>query len=305
VCSPADKRGRVRVLIGAGAAAYPVVPMDDPDVDQAAALIEERMGSVLALCSRVRKFALAITQPWGGRTLGVDAVSDTLIVALFTRSYGTFCAAVELARLGFGAQAAMLNRSLFEDMVDAHWIATEPIRAEALMRDHDAHGRMLLADAVAKHPSLFSEVELPQFDADERKRLDTLFGKYGTRSWTTLNLHDRIDQIEHRWRGNDDDLEVLRFYRDIAQRENNQTLHVSARGLGDTLRGRDETGIVVAMGPGLEMIDRALFGSFWIYSQTVGLLLDHFDFDIDDETRTQVFFADAAFAEAGSHAPNP
>lgn len=278
--------------------------MDDPDVDKATALIAGRKSSELAACAAVRDFALGMTKPWGGRALGANALSDALIVALFARSYGTFCAAVELARLGFGPQAAMLNRSLFEDTVDAHWIAAEPKRAEELIRDHDTHARMLLADAVAKYPSFFSEIELPQFDQAERKRLDGVFGPHGTRSWTTLNPHQRIDRIEHFWDGKPDDLEVLRFYRDIAQRENNQMLHVSAKGLAGTLCGRDDTGIVLTMGPGLEMVDQTLFGSFWIFSQTVGLVLDHFAFDVDDDTRARVFSANA-FDKTTGPAANP
>lgn len=266
--------------------------MKDPDVDEVVRVIAERMESALAACERVRTFALAMTRPWGGRVLGDDALSDTLIVALFTRSYSTFSAAFELARLGFGGQAAMLNRSPFEDMIDAHWIAAEPERAEALIREHHAHGVMLLADAVAKYPSFYERLEVPEFDPDERKRLDKVFGRYGTRSWTTLNLHERIDRIEPFWEGKEDDLEALRFYRDIPQRENNQTLHVSAQGLASTVRGRDETGLVFAMGPGLEMVDRALFGAFWIFSQTIGLTLDHFAFDVDAEARAAIFSAE-------------
>jgi hypothetical protein len=272
--------------------------VDDPDVIEAVALIADRHGRALASCGDVREFARNMTKPWGGRVLGVDALADTLIVALFTRSYGSFCGAIELARLGFVAQASMLNRSLFEDMIDAHWIAVEPRRAESLIRDHHTHGRMLLADAVAKHPSFFSEIELPVFDPEERARLDDLFGRHGTRSWTTLNPHQRIEQIEHLWAGRDDDIETLRFYRDIAQRENNQTLHVSAHGLAGNLRDRDATGIVLAMGPGTEMVDRALFGAFWTFSQMVGLVLDHFEFNSDEEMRKRVFAA-AAF-ETGS-----
>jgi hypothetical protein len=205
--------------------------------------------------------------------------------------------------MGFGAQASMLNRSLFEDMIDAHWIAAEPQRAESLVRDHHTHGRMLLADAVAKYPSFFSEIELPPFDPTERTRLDKLFGRYGTRSWTTLNPHERIERIKHFWADSDDDMEILGFYRDIAQRENNQTLHVSAQGLAGSLRGRDATGIVLAMGPGTEMVDTALFGSFWIFSQTVGLVLDHFEFDADAELRARVFSA-AAFETTADRTPD-
>jgi hypothetical protein len=267
--------------------------MVDPDIEQAISIIATRNGAALAACDSMRDFARALTKPWGGRTLGVNPVADTLILGLYTRSYSTYCAAVELARVGFGPQAAMLNRSLFEYMIDAHWVAAEPQAAESLIRDHHTHGRMLLADAVRKYPTFFSAIELPQFDGAERSRLDGLFGRHGTSSWTRLSPHKRVERIEHFW-SNPDDVEALRFYRDIAHRENNQLLHPSAQSLATGL-GRDETGITLEMGPGFEMLDRALYGSFWIFSQTVGLVLAHFDFDVDDETRASVFAMDPAF----------
>jgi hypothetical protein len=73
---------------------------------------------------------------------------------------------------------------------------------------------------------------VPKFDPEERKRLDGVFGKFGHKSWTRLNLHERVAQIEHFWESSDEALEALRFYRDIPQRENNQTLHVSALARG-------------------------------------------------------------------------
>lgn len=267
--------------------------MVDPDVEQAVSIIAARNGDALAACDGVRDFARSMTKPWGGRVLGLDPLAETLILGLFTRSYSTYCAAVELARMGFGPQAAMLNRSLFEYMIDAHWVAAEPQAAECLIRDHHTHGRMLLADAVRKYPTFFPAIELPRFDGAERRRLDRLFGRHGTSSWTRLSPHERVERIEHFW-ANPDDVEALRFYRDIAQRENNQLLHPSAQSLVTGL-GRDETGITREMGPGFEMLDRALYGSFWIFSQTVGLVLDHFAFDVDNETRARVVAMDPAF----------
>jgi hypothetical protein len=34
---------------------------------------------------------------------------------------------------------------------------------------------------------------------------------------------------------------------------------------------------------------RALFGSFWILDSTIGLLLDRFGIDLDEETRAEIF----------------
>ena len=37
------------------------------------------------------------------------------------------------------------------------------------------------------------------------------------------------------------------------------------------------------------MLDRALFGSFWIFDNTIGLVLDHFKIELDEKTRRQIF----------------
>jgi hypothetical protein len=122
----------------------------DPERADVTTAVAEQLARGLAACDRLERFAVGMTSPWGGGELGDEPQADMLLVALFTRSYATFSADVELVRLGFGEQAAMLNRSLFEDMVEAHWIATYPDAAVELMGDHHMHGRMLLADATAK-----------------------------------------------------------------------------------------------------------------------------------------------------------
>ena len=50
-----------------------------------------------------------------------------------------------------------------------------------------------------------------------------------------------------------------------------------------------ELGLTV--GPREDMVDRALFGAFWILDSTVGLLLDRFGIDLDEETRADIFSA--------------
>lgn len=158
-------------------------------------VIREEFGPRIEACERLYEYAKELTISWPGRL--IENTAEGLILTLFARSLDTFMAAVRLASLGYGAQASMLNRSLFEDMIDVHWIATEPEAAEQRYRDHHQHGRMLLADAVARHPEHYDEVELPEFDPDERQQLDDLYGRWGSKSWSGLNLHDRVKRVEH------------------------------------------------------------------------------------------------------------
>jgi len=250
--------------------------------------IREEFGPRIEACERLYEYAKELTLSWPGRL--IENTAEGLILTLFARSLDTFMAAVRLASLGYGAQAAMLNRSLFEDMIDVHWIATEPEAAEQRYRDHHQHGRMLLADAVARHPEHYEEVELPEFDPSERKQLDCLYGKWGSKSWSGLNLHDRVRGVEHHWK-DEASQQTLHFFHDIAHRENNQTLHVSSAGLNANAEVSDSGSLTVRIGPRPDMLDRALFGSFWIFDNTIGLVLDHFEIELDEKTRRQIFSA--------------
>ena len=248
-----------------------------PTIEEALKQVERHHGRQVQACDRLLEFVLDLVQPWKGRAIERD--HDGLVGAIFARTTTTFWSALELARIGFGEQASMLNRSLFEDMVDLHWIVDNPDAAVERYDQHLRHGQMLLADALRNHPDFMPAEELPEFDEGDRAELDKVFGPYGSRSWTTESLHNRIASIEHHW-GEGGDLRHLHFFRDIVHRDNNQLLHVSAHSLNQTVRrsSPQEGGLALKFGPQDEYLDRAIFGSFWIYSQSVGLLLEHFEF---------------------------
>jgi hypothetical protein len=258
-------------------------------VTDVAKLIEDEYGPSIRACERLSEYAKDLTKSWPGRP--VENTPDGLIISLFTRSLDTFMAVVRLASLGYGAQAAMLNRSLFEDMIDVHWVATDPEAATQRYEDHHEHGRMLLADAVANYPDYYDDIEVPDFEAEERERLDTLYGKWGSRSWSSINLHERVGLVEHHWK-DEAGRRTLHFFHDIAHRENNQMLHVSSAGLNANVEvssGGDH--LALRVGPRLDMLDRALFGSFWIFDNTLGLIIDYFEIEVGDRTRKEVFAA--------------
>jgi hypothetical protein len=53
-------------------------------------------------------------------TSEVKTPAEELILITYARSSKTYQASIMLAGFGYGAQAGMLNRSLFEDMAVAH-----------------------------------------------------------------------------------------------------------------------------------------------------------------------------------------
>ena len=248
----------------------------------------DKFRSKIEGCERLLAYSGGLLDDWPGRS--VENISDGLILALFARSLDTTTASVRLAADGYGAQASMLNRSLFEDMIDVHWVATDEDEAEGCYRDHLQHGRMLLADAIVKYPEYYAEIELPEFDPAERKALDGDYGRFGHKSWTKVNLHERVTLVEDHWT-EEAGRQTLHFFHDIAHRENNQTLHVSSATLGKKLEFSDDGELALLVGPSEDMVERALFGSFWILDATVGLVLDRFGIDLDEETRGAVFSA--------------
>ena len=175
---------------------------------------------------------------WTGR--GIESTADGLVVAIFARSTDTFTCSVRNLRLGYGAQAAMLNRSLFEDMADAHWIVTDPETAESRYREHHQHGRMLLADTVASFPEMYPHIDLPEFDPEERARLNEAFGPFGHKPGRASASTNACNSSRIEWTDRGRPARALRFMHALAHRENNQTLHVSAQSLGSVVERRRE-----------------------------------------------------------------
>lgn len=90
-------------------------------------------GRELAACDELRDAYLERCEPWSGRSGDGDA--DRIFLLEIGRSTKTYRGSVELARLGYGEQTAMLNRVLFESMAVARWInENEDIAVERFPR---------------------------------------------------------------------------------------------------------------------------------------------------------------------------
>jgi hypothetical protein len=265
-------------------------------------IIDEGIAGTNRLCGRERQvcedwlqFILTSVKPWPGRPLDEER-GDQILVALLARSTNTFWVSIELARIGFGEQAIMLNRSLFEDMVDAHWVTLEPELARDRFEQHFRHSQMLFADAARQHPERFAEDDVPFLDETDRPELAKIFGDYGHKSWTGVDMHRRVESIEHLWT-NEDDQKVLHFFRRIVYRDSNQQLHPSAQALNDLVRSSSETELGLKVGPGPEGVRRSLWSAYWLSVQIVSLVFQHFEFpdELQDRMRTLVHRGQSAF----------
>jgi hypothetical protein len=230
-------------------------------------------------CSQLHaKFMEKIEPAVPGRQLGA---AETLLIAFWLRSVTTFEAIMVLADHGYGEQAAMLSRSLFENMVDAHWIVDDQDHAVDQFRRHEKHSNAVTAEVAARYPEIFKAgpPATAKLSRRERRELDRDFGRHGVKSWTGLTLHERVKVIEDQWppatRG------MFEFYKDIPLRFANQLLHPTSWGIG---RGaslvESEAGKPVLrfnVGPSTAWISQALNLAFWTLIQLATLIMSEFD----------------------------
>lgn len=249
-------------------------------VAEARAGVDAEFGPLLAICEAMRDIALEVVEPWRGRPMEERTI-DRPLGLMLTRATTTFWGLIELLRMGFGDQGAMLARSLFEDMVDMHWMTVEPDAAIDRLPKHGEHADMLMTDALRADPDLLDGEHLHDYDKARRAELDKLFGKFGERGWTGQSIYARVNSIEHLWAA--DEHRTLRFAQRVIHRSNNQTLHVSAAGLASLIRGEDSAGMRLRVGPARDGIDRVTFGAWWTYSQVLRLVLSQFDFPDADQ----------------------
>jgi hypothetical protein len=99
--------------------------------------VEERFRTEFTACRDL--LALA----WARKPIQTREVWQHLLLAVFARSILTFRAVMQLCRGGFGEQADMLNRSLFEDMAAAPWMSLHGDEALERMEQHHQHSRAI------------------------------------------------------------------------------------------------------------------------------------------------------------------
>lgn len=227
---------------------------------------------------------------WDRKPAGVGGEAfRALLLAVFARSTLTYRAIMQLCRGGFGEQADMLNRLLFEDMAAAHWISQHREEAVERIEQHHQHSRVLWNRVIERRPGLGDPVDLG-LDDETIAELDRIFGQHGTRPWLGLGMWDLICEIEQLWPDDEGREQLWRFY-ELAHRANNQKLHLSSFSLNRVVHAREEGGEIVFQYRASPSIDPAgpvgpaLFGAFWIYWQLTGLIWDVYEMPQDELTQ--------------------
>jgi hypothetical protein len=248
-----------------------------------AAASSDDLGRQVEACEELRAYLYDDLGPKAG-ALDTNEAHWGIVLALLASASTTYEAAVRLARDGFGHQAAMLNRSLFEAMVDSYWVAKQPELAIERMRDHTKYNARLTARTSAKYPAQFGDLPVPPpLSEEEDKRLRKLY-RGGSLSWTGLSLYDRVTDISGRWPAGKA-REHLFFFVDIANSINNYMLHSTPWGMTRAARpvttSAGGKAVRFHVGASDAFCSEALFGSFWTASSLARLMLEECSLDVE------------------------
>ena len=250
--------------------------------EQIKAEIAERFSRELTACQELHDAYVERCDPWSGRAMEGERDSETLgadeIICLeMSRSAKTFLAVMELCIEGYGDQAAMLNRSMFEGMAVAHWAhANEELAVLNFKRASRLHERLTAERFRNTEWEEADSLEPLPIDADELKELHKDFGAYGQFLWTGhRSLETLMPDIEDQWVTEESRRELWNYFR-IAHHDNNQLLHSTVSGLVRGIGGRDEEGVSFYSGPSSRWIAQALFSGYFSFVNLFTLIFDRF-----------------------------
>lgn len=161
---------------------------------------------------------------------------DNVFIGTFAKGTKTFRAALLLCDQGYGQQAAMLSRSLFEHAVVSWWLllcVDDEEEAMERLRQHRHHARVLFERALALHPELEIDLTDEPLEVNYIETLDERFGRFGG-PWHGKRLDELVREIEVKI---DERYESLfwKFFR-LVNHHNNYTLHHSSLGISDVVR---------------------------------------------------------------------
>jgi hypothetical protein len=259
-----------------------------------------QLNAVRALDALSDRFLAAMST---GR--GMRHKADSIIAFSAARETTTIKATLLLVESGFGRQAKMLNRSTFEGLAVACWVAANPDEAvDRFDKSNEFEIHLMREKVVASHPDA---------DISEDGRLDpgrveecvSLFGKNNQRLWTGhSDLWALIKAIENRW--DEAERKALKMYVGYEHERNNKELHPSASALfaavsNPASRQDGRPGMSLRIGPGSAELDAAFLGLFFIQQNLLRFIAEEFDLGLDALSELGDLVAEHQFAFAGAH----
>jgi hypothetical protein len=178
----------------------------------------------------------------------------------------TFRGTLLLAGHGFGPQAGMLARSLFEDMLIVHYVKKEPQVVARL-----APARKLLLDKYREAMEGFGRGDEVSDDFPARlspeQRKGVQAQNPGNR-WTGLTIEGLLNAVEDMW-GDEPSRRLLRQFHKLSNVTSNALVHHSPLALHVSVQQDGYT-----VGAGYEYVKDALGSAFYSYANLLSVVLD-------------------------------
>lgn len=224
--------------------------------------------------------------------------------ALLIRSPPLVEGALALAEAGFGRETMILNRPLFELMLDAGWAIAEPEKANDRFLAHARYTQHLQREAAERYPELGITPGGGPLPPAEVKSGIRDFGRYASDSWTGMNLKKRVHAFEERLGPRDSDRRQLWFAFDVLHDLNNGEVHPSSWSLGRGLRRVPSADgahrLQFRVGPEPELSAFALSFTWWVFVQLLDLMHDFAG--VPTDSLQEAADAGAELLELGSRA---
>lgn len=211
---------------------------------------------------------------------------DNVFIATFGKATKTFRASLLLCDRGFGQQSAMLNRSLFEQMVLSWWIVDCVDDEEAVMeaiRLHRDHASVLFRRGLREFPDLANDEKPLDFTPEHIEMLDQRFGRFGGQ-WYEKSLATILDEIKQAGDQDNPNSDLLwKLYR-FVNAHSNAMLHHSALAITDVVDWPDaECRPIVSVGPDLRWRSSSLWAATFIFGLLVAATLQRLSPEVSKE----------------------
>jgi hypothetical protein len=152
------------------------------------------------------------------------AASRLLLAAQAARCIHIFEGVIALCRIGRGVPASMLDRALFEEALDAYWIAANPEDAPVRADEHERALELGVHDLEQRFGSAARMTDVEQ---DELAQVMRTYKGF-QRSWTLASPGERLALVKKSW--GEEATEGLDYTYEVIQNWNNVLLHSSPLG---------------------------------------------------------------------------
>ncbi|MEQ1873945.1 MAG: DUF5677 domain-containing protein [Ilumatobacteraceae bacterium] len=206
------------------------------DVERADLRTDSEFSYLFAACERLTQFILNQFPRQGIATEAHD--SRFLTWTIVMRGIKTFDALLVLADRGYGVQATMLSRTLFEDTVSAWWCSSRP--TEELLELMLSHDKSVSLALHRERPGREYFEALAKRQPLEDEHLQRFIDEHGIDArraralWTGKTIASMVNEIEPHL--DEQDVPIMRLLFDVAYLLSNLMVHNSPVSMGTAMR---------------------------------------------------------------------